>query len=422
MRNVLVIASHFPPNPPGGVVRVSKMVKYLPSAGWNPIVMTSDQVGDPDLCTGLLRDVGRAAVRRLPALDVRLLYAALRKRRTAPVHEAAQTEPATKKPSLGARWLVPDHMLAWALRAVPAGIRLVHRRSIHVVYATGPCHSALLCGALVARAARVPFIAELRDPWTTNPIASQRASRILNWLDHTIEHFSLRSADRIVVISDGFIDPIMQRHPGICHGRFRVIPNGYDPADFVGILPHRFDHFAVVHTGNFYESRSPIPFISACTRLFRRREDIARALRIHFVGAMPAGWESAGEGYTSNFIHVPRLSHRECLAMNCGADVLLLVPGPGAGTMTGKVFEYMAAGRPILALAEPGVARGLIDNHSLGRSADPNDPEAIAAAVEALYDARGTPFSTDATTLRERFSRRRLAELQARCLDEVSGR
>lgn len=163
MKTVLVVASHFPPNPTGGVVRVSKMAKYLPHSGWKPVVLTSCARQDVGLCAGLIADVDHARVVRAPACDLRRIYAILKFWTTTSGSLALASAQGKARPSFGARWLVPDHMLAGAIPTLPVGVLMAATTWARVVYATGPCHSALLAGACIARIAWIPLVAELGD-------------------------------------------------------------------------------------------------------------------------------------------------------------------------------------------------------------------------------------------------------------------
>lgn len=395
MKNALIIASHYPPNPTGGVMRIAKLVKYLPSFGWNSIVLTSSIRSDSD---ELLKDVQKAvAVYRLPSYDVRGVYHHLMRMvsrvsggwRT-PIPTAAKQEtavPASPGPSFAARFFVPDHIAGWIPLAALCGIFAVIKHRVKVVYSTSPLPSSNLVAYLVSRVCRVPWVLDMRDPWTTNPIAAQRGFALLSKLEHFLEKTALQAADHVVVISEQFLPPLLQSFPSLDPAKFSVIPNGYDPEDFEQIEPVQFDRFTILHAGTFYEGRSATPFLEALRRCITLHPELREALQVLFLG--DAGSLTASTVTRlglSDLVKLPgTFPHKVGLQYISGADLLLLVPGPGKSTMTGKVFEYLAVRRPILALAGEGAVRDVVSSSALSTVVAPDDVPAIAEAIVTLY-------------------------------------
>lgn len=395
--NVLVISTRFPPDHAGAVIRVAKLVKYLPHFGWRPTILTGNDGVEKRQCEDLLRDVAGATAIRVPACDPRKAYGYVRRlfsRRRSQSVSAIDVRKVEATGSLAGRWLIPDYMVFWAFIAVPVGLYQIFRRNIDVIFASGPPHSALVVGAILSWMTRVPFVADLRDAWTTNARYERRALEFLEWMDRWIERRTLSAASSIVVVSFEFIEQICERFPALRNSHFVNVPNGFDPDDFVGLVPKREErHFTIVHTGNLYWPVTPDSFIKGCLLAVERRPELAKILKVKFIGAMPTGWREACEDRPEMFAHEERRSHKECLELNLGADVLLLIPGPGAGVMTGKVYEYIASGRPILALVKPERLSKLVTDNGLGAVVDPDDVPSIAKAIEGLFERRLSDFA-----------------------------
>ena len=317
----------------------------------------------------------------------------------------------------GRRLLVPDENVTWALTAIPAAIRLVKREGIDVVLTTSPPNSVHLVGSAVKRATGARWVADLRDSLTAHPHRRYEslAVRIKEKGSSAVARTVARSADAIVAVSDAIAEEARGLDP---KGEVVTIANGCDFDDFAGLEYEPNKRFWITHTGSFFGKRDPRPFLTALAR--SKTDTVAR-----FVGGFRAAdreWaEALGLGERLELLpHGPR---RAALELQRDSEaLLLLIPeadGRGRGVLSGKVFEYLAAERPILAAVPPdGAAAELIRETGAGVVASPDDPDELQEALEALYERwrggqlNGTPL---APAVRERLSRRartqELAEL-----------
>jgi len=202
------------------------------------------------------------------------------------------------------------------------------------------------------------------------------------------------------------------------------IPNGYDEADFAAPAPARRDDgvFRLVHTGAFYGPRDPGSLLDALALYLRSAPPGTRPLRLRLVGMMGSrfaeklqAFEAQHPGVVEQRSYVP---HHEALAEMMAADALLLVVGAGdgrsaratvAGTLPGKIFEYLRAARPVLLLGdEAGDAAALLREHGRGWVADETQPVAIAAALRQMMQAISEAPTAPAPGV-ARFERRALA-------------
>jgi glycosyltransferase involved in cell wall biosynthesis len=269
----------------------------------------------------------------------------------------------------------------------------------------------------VARVTGVPWVADVRDSLVRH-VHRRREIRG----EHALGRLVARRADAIVCVSEAIAAEMRELAP---RGPVRVIGNGCDFDDFEG-LPYRpAGRLRITHAGSFFGQRDPRPFLDALARSgeevvarfvgdFRERDrEHARRLRL-------------GERIEL----VPYLPRAEALALERDSDLLLLLipeaEGRGRGVLSGKVFEYLAAGRPILACVPPdGEAAALIRDTGAGVVVPPDDSEAIAAALDEALE-RWRAGSLDGTSLpaewRASLSRRARAEEYAALLAEVVAR
>ncbi|MDP1650923.1 MAG: glycosyltransferase, partial [Rubrivivax sp.] len=293
----------------------------------------------------------------------------------------------------------PDDKAAWARRARAPALALLREERFDLVFSTAPPMSAHALAARLARQAGLPWVADYRDLWTENPGYVAPAWR--RALDRRTEAAWLEQAAGVVTVT-----PSWQRLLAARLGPGRAvafIPNGYDEADFAALaVPRRDDGvFRLVHTGAFYGPRDPGTLLEALALYLRDAPPAARPLRLRLVGPMGSRFAQRLQAFEAQHPGVveqrPYVPHHEALAEMMAADALLLVVGAGddsrgrevvAGTLPGKIFEYLRTARPLLLLGdEAGDAAALLRRHGRGWVADETQPRAIAAALQQMMQA-----------------------------------
>jgi len=415
---VLLVTLYFPPAGGGGVQRSLKLAQYLPALGIETHVLAPD---DP-------KWVHRDPELRVPtqAWVHRVRYVGPRARKPAEELRAADgLERALVQASVTARrLLVPDASVTWNLTAIPAAIRIVRREGIDVVVTTSPPGSIHFVGAAVRRATGARWLADLRDPLVANPHrrADTTATRARQAANEQLARLVARRADAISCVSEAIADEV--RGLG-ARGIVRTIANGCDFDDFAGLEYRPAPRFRITHTGSFFGRRDPRPFLQALA-------DSGLDAVARFVGdfrSIDREWaESLGLGDRLELVeYAPRA---EALRLQRDSEaLLLLVPdagGRGKGVLSGKVFEYLAAGRPILAAVPPdGAAAALIRETRAGMVVAPDDVEGMRVALQVLH-ARfldGGLFSVElAADVRRRLSRQARVEETADLLREIASR
>jgi glycosyltransferase involved in cell wall biosynthesis len=412
---VLLVTMYFPPAGGGGVQRSLKLAQYLPALGVETHVLAPD---DP-------KWVHRDPELRVPtqAWIHRARYLGPQARKPAEELRAADgLERAVLQARITARrLLLPDASVTWNLTAIPAAIRIVRREGIDAVITTSPPPSVHFVGAAVQRATGVRWIADLRDPIVANQHRRDdtTAARARQAANEQVAKLVARRADAVTCVSEAIAAEA--RELG-ARGDVRVIANGCDFDDFAGLEYSPAERFRITHAGSFFGKRDPRPFLQAF-----RDADLDAVAR--FVGDFRASdreWaESLGLGDRLELVdYLPR---RESLRYQRDSEaLLLLVPdagGRGKGVLSGKVFEYIAAGRPILAAVPPdGAAAQLIRETGAGLVAAPDDVDAIKAALVELHSrfADGGLASVElAKPDEDRLSRRARVEEMASLLRSV---
>jgi glycosyltransferase involved in cell wall biosynthesis len=386
---ILIVAMYFPPAGGGGVQRPLRFAQHLVDLGFDVHALAPD---DP-------KWVHRDPTLGFPA--------------GVTVHRARNLGPASRRRGerefrprlLLRRALVPDASVLWQLTAATAAARIARRERIDVVLTTSPPGSVHLAGATAKRLAGVRWVADLRDSLAAHP---HRRYDIRG--ERGLARLVGRYADRVVCASRAIAEEMGALVPA---ARLEVIGNGCDFDDFAGLAYTPGERLRITHTGNFLGRRDPKPFLAALARA--PEEVVAR-----FVGDFRPADRAFAEalGLDARVELLPHLPHREALALQRDSEaLLLLIPdagGRGRGVLSAKVFEYLAAERPILAAVPPdGEAAALLRETGAGVVVAPDDVEALAAALAELHGRwragrlNGTPLTAET---RARLSRRARAE------------
>ncbi len=406
---------YFPPAGGGGVQRSLKLAQYLPALGVETHVLAPD---DP-------KWVHRDPELRMPtqAWIHRARYIGPRARKPAEELRAADgIERALVQAQVTARrLLLPDASVTWNLTAIPAAIRIARREGIDTVITTSPPPSVHFVGAAVQRATGARWIADLRDPLVAN---QQRrddttAARARQAANEQVARLLARRADAVSCVSEAIAAEV--RDLG-ARGEVRVIANGCDFDDFADLEYHPAERFRITHTGSFFGKRDPRPFLQAF-----HNADLDAVAR--FVGDFRSSdreW-AASLDLGSRLELVDYLPRVEALrAQRDSEALLLLIPdagGRGKGVLSGKVFEYIAAGRPILAVVPPdGAAAELVRETGSGVVVAPDDVDGIRAALVDMHSrfSNGGLASVElAKGDTERLSRRARVEEMAALVAEL---
>jgi glycosyltransferase involved in cell wall biosynthesis len=407
---VLLVTMYFPPAGGGGVQRPLKLAQFLPALGIETHVLAPDDPKwvhrDPEL-----RVPTQAWIHRVRYVGPRARKPAEELRRAEGVEKALVQAQVTAR-----RLLMPDASVTWNLTAIPAAIRIARREGIDAVITTSPPGSIHFVGAAVQKATGARWLADLRDPLVANQHrrADTTATRARQAVNQQLARLVARRADAVSCVSEAIADEVRGLDP---RGVVRAIANGCDFDDFSGLEYRPAPRFRITHTGSFFGKRDPRPFLQA----FR---DSGLDAVARFVGDFRSSdreWaESLGLGDRLQFVdYAPRA---ESLRLQRDSEaLLLLVPdadGRGKGVLSGKVFEYLAAGRPILAVVPPdGAAAELIRETEAGMVVAPDDLDGIRTALEVLHARHldgGLPAVALSQKVRDRLSRRsRVEEIAA---------
>jgi glycosyltransferase involved in cell wall biosynthesis len=400
---LLLVTLHFPPGRGGGVQRPLKFASHLPALGIETHVLAPDLPGAP-AADGELELPTQAWIHRVRFVGPRSSRPSERL-----LAKQGLARLGTQAALLGRRLLVPDENVPWSTVALPLAIRLVRREGIDVVLTTSPPPSLHLLGAVVKRTTGAAWVADLRDPLTSHPHRRGYESQLARLKETAVggvARLVASQADAVVAASDAIAEEMRALEP---KGKVVTIANGCDFDDFAGLEHHPSDRLRITHAGHFHGKRDPRPFLRALAE--SGLEDVV----VRFAGDFRAADKEYSEqlGLGDRVELLGSVSRRRSLELQRDSDVLLLlIPesgGRGRGVLTGKIFEYLAAERPILAaVPQDGAAARLVRETGAGVVASSDDVEGLREALLDLH-RRWQDGSLDGTRLsaewRQRLSR-----------------
>lgn len=417
MKRVLFLAYLFPPILNSGTQRPLKFAKYLAQFGWEPIVVTAAQFGthtiDPALLDELPSSVRVVRVPMFNELISDALYALGGRTRLA--GRLAQSV----RWRMQTRLRKPDLFALWRPTATRAALRLYDEQPFDAIYATGFPWTTLLVGRDVSIRTGRPLIADFRDPWAAEDLF--RDGRPADAAELALERSVVSQAASVITVSETFTRRMRAAYPDMPEDKFETIHNGFDTAD-LAVAPREANHrFRIVFTGVWKSGYNPSPLYDVIDWLKRTQPRLLDGVEVIAAGFEPG--EARRRGLTEHITELGVLPHREAVALMNSADVLFMTNAEGARqqiAVPGKLYEYVATGRPVLALTDPhGDAGRFLDHTGGGMAVPPDDPGALFDAITRICRSRRLDVpSVDRRALAS-FERAHLTRKLAALLDDA---
>ncbi|SCZ85622.1 glycosyltransferase [Nitrosomonas mobilis] len=399
VKRVLMIAYHFPPlGGSSGIQRTLRFSQYLPDHDWEPIVLSAHPRAYQQIDESQLADISsQVRVHHSFALDTARHLAIM-----------------GRYPRMLA---LPDRWVSWWLGAVPAGLRLIKRYQPDVIWSTYPIATAHLIGLTLSRLTNIPWVADFRDPMVQSDYPRDPSTyRAYQWIENkTIMHCAAA-----VFTTPGTLRDYQTRFPAIPVSRFQLIENGFDETSFAALpLPTKpvtadSRKIVLLHSGIIYPSeRDPTHLFEAVATLLKQGKINADNLSIILRA-------SHHETYLQSLIDrfgisqivslAPAIPYKQALSEMLAVDGLLLLQAANCNNqIPAKLYEYLRAQRPILALTDPaGDTAQKLQNIGINTLAPLDSSEAIQLALRnflvLLREGRAPVASADKILANSRIS------------------
>jgi len=374
---ILLVAYFYPPMRIIGARRPHGLARWLRRRGHHVAVLTSIHSGE----TG--GDPAIPVVRTRDLLATRFNW----RRRNLQVITGQRDGSWSPGPGVWGSVFVPDvQLLSWVPFAVTQSLRLHRRHNFDAVVTTSPVESTHAVGWALSRAG-VPWIADLRDGWCFENPRDPLPTRGQRWLDMAMERVTVCSADGVVTVSEPLSADLRRRY-GVA---VETITNGFDPDDLPGSRPPADGvnpgKLSLVHTGGLGHERTLKPVLEALARLHAADHGLPDRVELVLAGAQTEQERALyAEPRFAPFVHhLGFIAHDESIGLQRSADVLLLVTsGVRTGEATGKLFEYLAAGRPILVVGAGSAAADIVTGAGAGSAIPVRDTDSAERALQAM--------------------------------------
>jgi hypothetical protein len=385
--NLLVVSYQYPPLVSAGVYRVAAFARRLHLSGWSTTVLTVKESPYEMSDESSLELVD-------PGLDVvrtRTLDPPWMLRRSSSTTEAAAMGPARRIARKAAAFLsivhkrlfgIPDPKSTWGLPLILSAWRIL-RKGRYVVLSSSPPHSSQLALAVLRRFVKFKWVADFRDPWTAPDRHNRSASlfRTERWMEQVV----LKSCDRILANTEGNKRALLETFEFLREEKIEVVTNGFDDSIAVGEPPPEgMDEYDMLYFGELYPGMVD-PMLDALDALERKRSPHIPRIAVY-------GWMTEDDmetirrrGHENRIEYRGALSYVQSIAAMSRARSLLLLlwhEGDHARTVPSKLYPYLFAGPPVIAIAPDGDATKIVESTGVGVTLTESDPEEMAGRLE----------------------------------------
>jgi glycosyltransferase involved in cell wall biosynthesis len=410
-RNILIVTYYYPPLNSIGARRPHALAKWLGRRGHDVTVLSSVQSGPA------LDDAPARVIRTRDLLSSRLNW----RKDIAAVASGRIDAPWDPSPGFWGSLVVPDiQLVSWIPFAIATALRTHREVGFDVVISTSPVESAHLVGAALQRRC-VPWVADLRDGWRFEPARPEWPFPLQRRLDTLFERETLARADEIVTVTDPLSEDLRARLGlGVT-----TITNGFDPDLVVNNDARSYADPAkltLVYTGRLGPKQSLVPLLEALARIARYDRTASERIELLLAGPRTAEQERIyGRQDFEPFIrYLGYVSHSVALSIQREADVLVLAASRSRhGEATGKLYEYLAARRPILLLGTGNAAAEIVESCGAGVAIATDDIDAAEAVVRRALAGN---LSTPPESAGDAYAYPVIAERYERLIELVIGR
>ncbi|MBW7848723.1 MAG: glycosyltransferase [Bacteroidales bacterium] len=435
VKRVLILTYYWPPSGGAGVQRWLKFVKYLPSAGWQPLVYTPLNPEIPYRDESLLADIPEEAeILKNRIFEPYQLYNIFTgKAKDSKFQHGMLREHEQGKTSLKERaalWIrgnlfIPDARAFWIRPSVRFLIEYLRKHPVDLMISSGPPHSLHLIARDIRRKTGLPWVADFRDPWTGIYYFDQLLpGKIARKKHYRLEQSCLDEADQLITVGRTMKNDFAKR----TGTPITVISNGFDESDFGNAREAASKIFRIFYSGMFLPDQNPPELWEALGELVREYPDFAASLELEFTGRTDMSIrQSIDKNGLTPFLKLnDYIPHAQLPARQQQAALLLLSINriENAGyILTGKVFEYLAAHRPILAICPQNSDVGeIIQETKSGYTVEFGQKERMKTLILQLFQEHQNGNLTLSQQQTESYTRKnltiKLVSLLNQCLSE----
>lgn len=432
MKKVLIITYYWPPSGGAGVQRVLKLVKYLRQNNWEPVIYTADEAEYPILDASLAKDIpeGVTVIRKKLWEPYSFYKKFIGQKKDQKVYSGFLSE--NKKSSFAQKvsvWIrgnffIPDARCFWIKPSVRFLSEYLKQNPVDAIISSGPPHTTHLIARGVKRKTNLPWIADFRDPWTQIDFYEQLMLTSLADAKHKkLERSVLKEADKVITVSWNWAKDL----EAIGKRKIEIITNGFDEDDFSASGSTQPDtKFSLSHIGSLNGDRNAENFWVALKELCNDDAQFKTDLIIRLIGKNDFSVYQSIEqnGLNNQLEKIEYIPHGETGKYQQRSSVLLLFLNntPNVlGIIPGKLFEYLAARRPILVIGNSnGDSARIVTETNAGAICDFEEKEKMKTTIKDFYTRWKKNELTVSAAAIEKYSRKTIAQKFAVLLNEIT--
>jgi glycosyltransferase involved in cell wall biosynthesis len=392
-RKVLILTYYWPPASGPGVQRFLKISKYISDFGWQPVILTVENTSSSSVDYSLGDDVESLQVFKTKTFEPFEVYNRLSGKKGKQVGTGLigfeNNKGLFKKITLfiRANFFIPDARKGWSRFALKEATRIIEENKIEAIITTGPPHSVHLIGLKLKKKFGLPLIADFRDPWTNifyNKFFPRTKKTKIK--DKKLEDSVLVNADLVTVVSNGLSEEFNDRAKKI-----EVVYNGFDPADIPEIIPDKSEKFRLSYVGNFKPNQNIESFWEAIAELKNEIPELSTNFILNLTGNLNSGlFEFIDKHDLNDIVEVNSyVAHSEAVKIMTNSGLLLfIIPNTDSNNLiiTGKLFEYIASGSPVLSIGPiNGNASEILNNSGRDKMIDYSEKDKIKEQIKRYY-------------------------------------
>lgn len=388
MFKVLVIAYYFPPMGLSGVQRTLKFVKYMKNFNWEPIVLTTSDVGYYAHDFTLLDEAEKSGVKIVRA-GGRDINSRLGQKGTMKMPSEIIRKILSR---LSATFFIPDNKKGWCKIAILTARELLLKENFDVIYVSGPPFSSFNMAVRLKKEFHLPLVIDYRDLWFGSQFGFY-PTPIHKYLHKKMEYLALKTAERITVTNRKIKEKLLYRYKFLTFEDIYILSHGFDPQDFENLVREKktSSKMILTYSGIFYEFITPKYFLNAFKRLSIERPDVAVNIELHFVGLLRKENEKLIRklGLQEFVKEYGYLNHKDALVKIISSDILWLMVGNAKNIDThsaGKLYEYFGTRKPILANIPDGALKNDLLEYNASFITEPDNIEEIKNMILKIYE------------------------------------
>ncbi len=388
-KKALIITYYWPPAGGPGVQRVLNIVEHLPDLGWEPIILTVENPSAPAIDKSLLSRIPEDC--KIYRTRTSEPFTAYKKLTGKKIEEALPKNISTdKKLRLSerlSRWVranffIPDARKGWKKYMVKEGLKIIENEKPDIIFSTSPPHSLQLGAKQLAKNSGIPWVSDLRDPWTEAYWETQMPKTIFSRNKNLkYEKEVLKTATHITTVGSGIKDLIQhktKRPVSVVYNGYRDIEN-----QFV-----KTEDFEIVHLGNLSSMQSCYELIEAISLLSKEEK---KKLRLVFIGTLANEYKIKLNSYSDiKAEYINYLPYKDMIARARSASMLFLPKLNSTyskSLISAKIFDYLALQRPILAITEEGSdIEGILQQTKSGRAFQAENIDGIRTYIQTTLN------------------------------------